>query len=311
MNTPHHHCTFFCNTFTGDLAAHHTLDIQATSAFGSAALTSATGFTNHGTIRLDSTSTSPAHSTTLTVTSGNLTIGPGGLLDAMRTSGTSTQRNLNAHLDNDGQVTIRDGAELRLTRNSGVHFNDGTLTIGGGSKLELLGTGTRTLTNRGLINGTGILDVDATGASFLNSGIIAPGNSAGLLTIEGNATFDSAASLSIELGGLVLGTDYDHLAVVGDLVLDGSLLVTILPGFTPAPGDTFTIISTSGPGNEITGTFANAPGGIVPIPGGSATVTYTPTSVVLTNVVPEPSTALLLLGGISLLARRRRTSAAV
>ena len=98
------------NSLTGDVPAGHTLRITD-SAGGASTLTSATGFTNHGSIVLD---TSVGYGDTLAITAGALT---------------------NAA---DGSVSINYGVGGPATI-SGQVVNDGTVTIGSGATLSLAG----------------------------------------------------------------------------------------------------------------------------------------------------------------------------
>jgi hypothetical protein len=86
-----------------------------------------------------------------------------------------------------------------------------------------------------------------------SSGLVSPGMSPGILTLgASNAYTQSVAGmLSIELGGLTPGTQYDQLAVTGPASLDGELNVSLVNGFVPNPGDRFTILSCA----SRTGTF--------------------------------------------------------
>ena len=56
--------------------------------------------------------------------------------------------------------------------------------------------------------------------------------SAGILTINGNYTQSTAASLNIEVGGTGAGSGYDWLAVSGTATLAGTLNVSLINGFT-------------------------------------------------------------------------------
>ncbi len=69
-----------------------------------------------------------------------------------------------------------------------------------------------------------------------------------------NAITVGGSKLLIELGGVVQGTEYDHVNVKGLISLGGILDVTLLPGFTPSAGESFDILDFN-PGN-LSGTFA-------------------------------------------------------
>ncbi|MEY3897518.1 MAG: hypothetical protein RLZZ214_3039 [Verrucomicrobiota bacterium] len=101
--------------------------------------------------------------------------------------------------------------------------------------------------------------------TFVNrGGTLAPGGSgtAGKTTITGNFQF-AAGVLAIDLGGLAPATSFqsgqhDLLEISGTTELAGNLSIQLLPGHTPAAGDSFTILTSGGP---LTGAFANVPFG--------------------------------------------------
>jgi hypothetical protein len=94
-------------------------------------------------------------------------------------------------------------------------------------------------------------------------GTLAPGgtNTAGLTAITGNyAVSNHAAVLAIDLGGTNQASAfqnaagyYDAVAASGNVVLGGSLQVSLINGFTPGHGDTFTILT----GSSVGGVFTN------------------------------------------------------
>ena len=155
--------------------------------------------------------------------------------------------------------------------------------------------------------------------SFTGSGTIymeggySPGNSPAMVTLDAPIVLGDANVLTLELGGLTAGLGlgvnpldgYDQLTLGtgGALTLDGTLIIDLINDFIPLVGQTFQVFDfqpgqISGSFDEIV--FADA------LPSG----TSFDTSSLLTNgkvaVVPEPSSALLLLGGLALAARRRR-----
>ena len=90
----------------------------------------------------------------------------------------------------------------------------------------------------GVLRGIGVIDVNVQ-----NGGIVAPGSSAGILTIARLYTQTASGALSIEIGGLAAGTEYDRLAVGGVATLDGTLRVEFVNGYVPNVGDHFTIMT--------------------------------------------------------------------
>ena len=100
----------------------------------------------------------------------------------------------------------------------------------------------------GTLDGTGMVG----GTVNNNGGTLAPGSSAGELTINGDYTQSASAALEIEIGGLTAGSEYDFLNIAGAATLDGTLDVLLIDSFTPTAGDMFEIITAT----SILGTFA-------------------------------------------------------
>lgn len=55
--------------------------------------------------------------------------------------------------------------------------------------------------------------------------------------------FQPGAELEIKLAGLAQGTQYDKLTVTGPATLAGMLDVSLLGGFAPTIGDSFTVLT--------------------------------------------------------------------
>ncbi len=172
-----------------------------------------------------------------------------------------------------------------------VHVKGGTLTLAaetlGGSSLDVWADAT--------LDGTGTIAADVT-----NLGTIAPGNSPGLLTIDGDYTQDATATLLIELSGLTRGDEYDALIVTGNLTLAGALNVVLLDGFETAVGDTFDILDF----DTISGQFDT-----LILPSLATGLSWDTSNLYTTgeiSTVPEPTTLALLLpfAGLAMLCRR-------
>ncbi len=163
-----------------------------------------------------------------------------------------------------------------------------------------------TVNDAGTFGGTGI----SAGTTTVNlGGAVAPGTSAGVLTLD-EVRFDTGSTLSIQLagGGGVPGTDFDLLNVNGeiDLVGDPILSVLSLGNFLPTIGDEFEVMTWQ---TGLNGTFdlsvdpffgTNDIGfqAIITNPGGVGDLTL--------RAVPEPASFVLLgLGGLAVLAQRR------
>jgi hypothetical protein len=116
-----------------------------------------------------------------------------------------------------------------------------------------------TVTVFGNYSGDGI--AGSADAIHLN-GDVAPGFSAGVASFGGNVHFSPSTRLHIEIGGSMAGTQHDQLRVDGQLALAGTLSVSLLNGFSPTLGSSFTILDWE----TLAGTFADVE---LPLLGGS------------------------------------------
>ena len=101
----------------------------------------------------------------------------------------------------------------------------------------------------GLVTGDSVLD-----GTVQNGGEVSPGVdncSPAVFTINGNYAQDPVGGLIIELGGTIPGREYDVLAISGDSILDGTLLLSLFDGFLPQVGQQFEILTA----NSVSGTF--------------------------------------------------------
>jgi hypothetical protein len=207
-----------------------------------------------------------------------------------------------------GVIRLRTGGSLTvgglvatgqlLTEGSGqLNLSGGCLTIqggpcqtnrsGGGGTLEAdsvwVGPGavfdstTVQLGPGGVLGGAGALPLDLT-----NAGTINPGDSAGVagtFSIGGAYTQAAGGVLEVEVAG---ATSHDRLAIAGAAGLDGILRFRYVDGHTPAPGDTYEILT----GPSVTGEFASVEGP----PGSTFSLAYGPTAVTATvlTVAAEP-----------------------
>lgn len=127
--------------------------------------------------------------------------------------------------------------------NPGGGSGSGALTLSGatvnGSSTSTIKVNTNgALTGTGTINLCGVCRIPA-------GGVISPGLSPGLLTINGNLDQLSSGVLIIEVAGLAPG-QFDVLAVSGDVTLGGTLEVRFLDGFLPKQGDRIALLSLGG-----------------------------------------------------------------
>lgn len=128
-----------------------------------------------------------------------------------------------------------------MTFGAGTISASGTASIPSGVTFTAAGgtltASTLDVQSGGTLNGTGTVT-----ANVSNSGTVAPGTSAGILTVSGNYTQNSGGALTVDIGGTVPGTDYDRLAVSGTANLGGTL--NLREGSVlPVAGTTYTVIT--------------------------------------------------------------------
>ncbi len=165
-----------------------------------------------------------------------------------------------------GDIELRNGSSLVFDRSNdftaaNVISGNGTLTKNGEGVLTLTGTHTytgATLVNEGglRVNGTLASDtVTVANGAFLggagtisgdvvvqSGGILAPGNSPGMLTVE-SLTLSAGSFTQMELNGTATaGVDYDQIRVTGEATLDGTLELILGGSYVPQNGDSFVLI---------------------------------------------------------------------
>lgn len=208
-----------------------------------------------------------------------------------------------------------------LTITSNANQLGGPITVNTGS-LIVNGTIAGSTTNAVSVASGATLGGSGTiyrNVSVASGGTLAPGSSAGNLTMFGNATLASGSALSVELNGTVPGSEYDVLTVNGGVSLAGASLNTSL-GFAPAGGEMFFIVVNDGT-DAITGTFAGLPD-MAPITLTYLSGTYDAqisyfgdaatgainggNDIVIIIPAPAAGTGLLAFGSLALARRRRR-----
>jgi T5SS/PEP-CTERM-associated repeat protein len=142
----------------------------------------------------------------------------------------------------EGQLTIAAGG---LVSASSVNVED--------TGLVLLDEGTLRASSvdvnaGGVLRGSGTVSAPRYGTSFQNAGIVRPGSpgltAGGELDVFGDYVQEHTGAFLIGIGGAG-SSQYDKMAVTdGTATLDGILMVSLMPGYVPAVGDSFTILTT-------------------------------------------------------------------
>jgi uncharacterized repeat protein (TIGR01451 family) len=221
-----------------------------------------------------------------------------GIFRKSATAGTTTTLASGMPFNNTGTVDAQAGTiRIAVGTSSGafntaagadIAFYSGTHTLTTGATFTgagraLLAGGTLTSSQPITINGGTLGGNGTINANVVNNAIVAPGTSPGGLTINGNYTQSSGASLNIELAGTAPASTYDRLTVSGSVTLAGTLNVTLFGGYTPAGGEQYTPLLFG----TRSGDFA-----VKNLPtfgsGGSFTSTYTATALRLDATVTNP-----------------------
>jgi autotransporter-associated beta strand protein len=141
---------------------------------------------------------------------------------------------------------VASGATLHA---SSGRFSTTTVNVAAGGQFNITG-GSTDVAAIVLAGGTGIgftggtLHVETVHGSLTNQGgSLSPGNSPGATAILGNYAQQSGGKLDIEIGGSVAGTDFDAVTVTGTATLSGMLDVSLINGFTPTPGQKFSVLN--------------------------------------------------------------------
>jgi autotransporter-associated beta strand protein len=197
------------------------------------------------------------------------------------------------------------------THTGAVTVNAGTLAVNGNLPASANAV---TVNNGGTLAGSGTISRTVSVAS---GGALAPGNSPGKLTIDGNLTLAAGSSFTVELNGTSLGSSYDNVTINGTartVTLTNAVLTATTTSNTLLSTDKLFVMILSDAASSFGGTtFAGiAQNGTVfinPIGGAqyySAQVSYTGdfgtgaiiggNDLVLYNfaAVPEPATIALM-----------------
>ncbi len=203
-----------------------------------------------------------------------------------------------------GGTTISAGS---LILSGAGTIGSGDVSIADAATLDIsaITASSYTLSASQTLSGSGT--VTATGKTLVVNGTLAPGNSPGLLTIDGAFTLGSTSTTQFELDGLTRGVSYDALDVSGLFTLDGTVNVTGTHTF--AAGNSFDLINWG----SLDSTGFNV-GTDLLLPTLAGPLSWDTSSFLSTGaitVIPEPGTFALVAGtflGLSVLRNRRRSS---
>lgn len=188
----------------------------------------------------------------LTVTAA-MTIGS---TDSLTTTGTNQFSDLAV----DGLLSVSASSDVSVTgilTNTGTVNVQGDLSVANGynqtAGITQLNGGTLAA-NVNLQGGSLVGNGAITGDLLLNNAILAPGNSAGLITVNGNLDFASGSQFQVELGGTA-PNDNDRVTVTGNVTIDSGagMNVSLINGFSPADGSRFEPLTYS----SVTGDFGS------------------------------------------------------
>jgi T5SS/PEP-CTERM-associated repeat protein len=216
------------------------------------------GGTTGGTIVVTGTSGDGQASTWFNVSSlsvgrtdtGTLTIADGGLV-------FSSSGSISSSIGGQGTVTVT-GAGSTWTSSGDV--------IVGGSAIQAEGVGTLIVSDGGevIVEGSKgliiwqtsklIVDGGTVTGNVTNHGLVSPGDSPGVLAIDGDYTQQADGEMRIELAGINPGSEHDHLQISGHFSIAGTLEVKLLEDFVPSVGDAFEVIGYSSHFGQFTDT---------------------------------------------------------
>ena len=183
-----------------------------------------------------------------------------------------------AHKDNEGTVLVESSNNTSGTPNGQIgnaheaktiqldgDKPDEFVTVKKGETVLLNGSRSEVSVDEG-----GVFGGDATVKSLYVSGVVAPGNSPGKITVLETFALQNTGVYKAE----ILNKDHYDQIVAHDVYLKGSLDLTYLAGGVIKKGDTFTIVSNNGT-NPVQGTFKDLPEGAeVTVSGATFKISY-------------------------------------
>lgn len=294
------------NTYSGatSIGANAVLNINS-SAGNAIGDSSAVNFAGAGSVLVFNTTHESVGSIASEGTNGAINLGA----NTLTTGGNDSTTSFGGTIIGSGGLTKEGSGIMTLTGNhsytGATNVNEGTLVINGSISTSAL----TTVASGATISGDG-----STGALSVGSGgFINPGNSPGILDVNGN--YNQAGLYTAEINGLSPGSLHDQINVTGTVNITGGSLATIFTG-SYSLGNMIFILLNDG-GDSITGTYAGLPQDAIFSSGGfDWQISYVAHSEggpsfsggndIALMVVPEPQSAMLASLSLLVLLRRRR-----
>jgi hypothetical protein len=210
-------------TLSGSPGFHQNLVVDGAACPATTTVTLAGSFSNGGTITMTGSCSSG-----VAITSGGLT--------------------------NTGTIDAEAGAARFLDTTQPLIQTAGATTLAPGATLALGGGAGTIALQGGLLQGPGVIN----GSVNNTGGNVAPGSptTPGSMSIDGSYTQGSGGTLTAVIDGRTIGSGYSQLGVGTGSTIAGTLAINTLSGFTPNPGDTYTVLG----GSAVAGTFSTVTG---------------------------------------------------
>jgi RHS repeat-associated protein len=137
-----------------------------------------------------------------------------------------------------GTWNAEDGSTLDFPNGTTIAANEASVTVSGsGGQIEALGGMTSNSGSFSLLDGA----VGSTSGGLSDTGRLTIG-AGSTLTVKGNYSQGSSASLIIGVGGAASGNEYGQLAITGGATFAGSVNASIASGFTPTAGASLPVV---------------------------------------------------------------------
>lgn len=138
-----------------------------------------------------------------------------------------------------GDVSQSAGGRITITGGGVTTFYDDVTIAAGANNIQVSAVGNvvSSVVFLGSYNG----GTTGGGAAFIE-GDHRPGNSPAIVNFGGDVFYGGGSSLDIEIGGTAAGSQFDKVTVAGQLSAGGTLIISLINGFTPAAGQSFDIL---------------------------------------------------------------------